>query len=92
MELSLHNLREIFSKSCQIKPKSDCIYHAPIELEQQTDSVRLLFQINRNPKDWVNISSSARIILVQTNKVFVQSLGTVCFLTNWQKCISSTQS
>ena len=26
--------------------KSDCIYHAPIDLEQQTD-VRLLFQINR---------------------------------------------
>ena len=25
--------REIFSKSYLIKPKSDCIYHAPIELE-----------------------------------------------------------
>ena len=39
--------REIFSKYYQIKPKSDCIYHAPIDLEQQVDSVRLLFQINR---------------------------------------------
>ena len=34
-------------KSFQIKPKLDCIYHFPIELEQQTDAVRLLFQINR---------------------------------------------
>ena len=25
--------REIFSKSCQTKPKSDCIYHFPIDLE-----------------------------------------------------------
>ena len=25
--------REIFSKSHQIKPKSDCIYYAPIDLE-----------------------------------------------------------
>ena len=25
--------REIFSKSCWIKPKSDCIYHFPIDLE-----------------------------------------------------------
>ena len=38
---------EIFSESYQINPKSDCIYHFPIDLEQQTDSVRLLFQINR---------------------------------------------
>ena len=36
-----------FSKSYWIKLKSDCIYHAPIDLEQQTDSVRLLFRINR---------------------------------------------
>ena len=40
--------REIFSKSYQIKLKSDCIYHTPINLEQQKDAVRLLlFQINR---------------------------------------------
>ena len=25
--------REIFSKSHQINPKSDCIYHAPIDLD-----------------------------------------------------------
>ena len=25
--------REIFLESCQMKPKSDCIYHAPIGLE-----------------------------------------------------------
>ena len=37
--------REIFSQSYLLKPKSDCIYHAPIDLEQQTDSVRLWFQI-----------------------------------------------
>ena len=35
--------REIYSKSYYITPKSDCIYHAPIDLEQQTDSVCLLF-------------------------------------------------
>ena len=28
-----HTHGEIFSKSCQIKPKSDCIYHFPIDLE-----------------------------------------------------------
>ena len=39
--------REIFSKSYQIKLKSDYIYHAPIDFEQQTDTVRLPFQINR---------------------------------------------
>ena len=39
--------REIFSKSYSINLKSDCIYHFPIDLEQQTDTVRLLFQINR---------------------------------------------
>ena len=38
--------REIFSKSYQIKLKSDCIYQYPIDLEKQTDSVRALFQIN----------------------------------------------
>ena len=32
--------RELFLKSYQIKPKSDCIYRAPIDLEQQTDTVR----------------------------------------------------
>ena len=37
---------EIFSKSYYIKPKSDCIYDCPIDLEQQTNTVRLLFQIN----------------------------------------------
>ena len=26
---------EIFSKSYQIKPKSDCIYHAPIDLDHK---------------------------------------------------------
>ena len=25
--------REVFSKSCYIKPKSPCIYHFPIDLE-----------------------------------------------------------
>ena len=25
--------KETFSESCQIKPKSDCIYHAPVDLE-----------------------------------------------------------
>ena len=39
--------REIFPKSYQIKPKSDCIYHAPIALEQKTD-VRLV------PCQWEN--------------------------------------
>ena len=34
--LELLSHREIFSKSYQIKPESDCIYHAPIDLEQQT--------------------------------------------------------
>ena len=29
------------------KPKSDCIYNLPNDMEQQTDTVRLLFQINR---------------------------------------------
>ena len=38
---------ESFSKSYKIKPKSNCICHAPIYLEQKTDTVRLLFQINR---------------------------------------------
>ena len=27
--------RDFFSKSYQIKPKSDCIYHFPIDLEQK---------------------------------------------------------
>ena len=43
-----HNLvthREIFSKSYQIKLKSEDIYHSPIDLEQQTDTLCLLFQI-----------------------------------------------
>ena len=36
--------REIFWKSYQINPKSDCIYHFPVNLEQQTDGcIRLLF-------------------------------------------------
>ena len=38
---------QIFSKFYWIKQKSDCNYHFPIDLEQQTDAVRLLFQINR---------------------------------------------
>ena len=37
---------EIFSKSYQINPKSDCIYHFPFDLEKQTDTVRLLFQVS----------------------------------------------
>ena len=45
--------REIFSKSYQIKLKSDCIYHFPIDLEQQTDSVRLLFQIKRKMRNTI---------------------------------------
>ena len=39
--------REIFSKSYWIKLNSDFIYQFPIDLEQETDTVRLLFQINR---------------------------------------------
>ena len=39
--------REIFSKPYEIKLKSDCIYHFPTDLEHQTDTVHLLFQINR---------------------------------------------
>ena len=46
MPSQIHAHREIFSKSYQIKPKSDCIYHFPIDLEQQTNSVRFLCQIN----------------------------------------------
>ena len=39
--------REIFSKYYQINPKLDFIYHAPIDLEQQTDTYQFaLFQIN----------------------------------------------
>ena len=37
--------RNIF-EIMEIKPKADCFYHLPIDLEQQTDTVRLLFQIN----------------------------------------------
>ena len=37
-EMTGAHRREIFSKSCQIKPKSDCIYHAPIDLVQKTDT------------------------------------------------------
>ena len=40
--------RNIFQILHYIKPKSDCIYHAPIDLEQQTDTVRLLYQINQS--------------------------------------------
>ena len=39
-----HAHGEIFSKYYQIKLKSDCIYHSPIDLGQQADIVRLLFQ------------------------------------------------
>ena len=38
---------EIFSKSYQIKSRSDYISHFPIDLEQQTNAVRFLFQINQ---------------------------------------------
>ena len=36
--------REIKPESYYIKPKSDCIYHAPIDLELPTD-ICLVFQI-----------------------------------------------
>ena len=39
--LKAGHTRKIFSKSYKNNPKSDCIYHYPIDLEQQTD-VRLL--------------------------------------------------
>ena len=39
--------RQIFSKSYQVKPKSDCIYYFPIYLEHQMNTDRLLFHINR---------------------------------------------
>ena len=61
--------REIFSKSYQIKPKSDCIYHAPIDLEQQTNTVCLLFQINRK---MVNSQPICREVQAFRN-VFFQS-------------------
>ena len=38
---------ENYSESSQFKPKYDCSYHAPIDLDQQTDTVCLLIQINR---------------------------------------------
>ena len=34
----------------QIKPKSDCIYHPPTDLEQETDSVRLVPNQSENSK------------------------------------------
>ena len=43
--------REIFSKSYQIKPKSDCIYHTPIDLEQQTDTSVPLHKYISNEKN-----------------------------------------
>ena len=43
---SVSKHREIFLKFYQIKPKSDCIHHFPIDL-RTTDSVCLLFQFNR---------------------------------------------
>ena len=39
--------RETFSKSYQIKPKLIIFTTFPIDLEQHTDTVRLLFKINR---------------------------------------------
>ena len=39
-EVSFSTRRESFSKSYYINPKLDCIYYAPIDLEQQTESVR----------------------------------------------------
>ena len=42
LKASEYTQRNLF----EIQLKSDCIYHAPIDLEQQTDTVRLLFQIN----------------------------------------------
>ena len=35
----LYTHREIFSKSYKIKPKSDCIYHFPIDLGTKRTSV-----------------------------------------------------
>ena len=42
---------ELFSKSWQIKPKSDCIYHASIDLEQQTDTHRP-FSCSKSIEKW----------------------------------------
>ena len=36
IKLNHYTHREIFSKSYQIKPKSHCNYHAPIDLEVET--------------------------------------------------------
>ena len=41
--------REIFSKSYQIKSKSDCIHHAPVDLEYQTN-VHLYLNQSENGK------------------------------------------
>ena len=42
-----HQFMESFQNLIESNQKSDCIYHAPIDSEQQTDSVRLLFHINQ---------------------------------------------
>ena len=42
--------REIFSKSYCSKFKSICIYHFPIDLDQQTNSVRLVLNQSENGK------------------------------------------
>ena len=43
---AVHTHKKIFSKSYLINPKSDCIYHFPIDLEHKR-TCPFLFQINR---------------------------------------------
>ena len=72
--------REIFSEFYQIKSKSDCIYHFPIDFEQQTDTVRLLFQFNRKMVNTIWF----RFDLLRFRKYF-----SVC---NWEIFSSKTPS
>ena len=53
--------REIFSKSCWINPKSDCIYHFPIDLEP-----------NRRPFGFPNQSENVKYNLISGwfNKIY----------------------
>ena len=48
--------REIFSKFYQIKPKSDCIYHAPIDLEPYGGSLfAVLYQSVRGKYNQISV-------------------------------------
>ena len=69
------NIRVHAEKSYQIKPKSDCIYHALIDLEQQTD---VCLVGNQSENDKYNL------IAVQFNKISLR----VCPLRvcSQQKC------